>query len=120
MRERQAVPVVKSVQTYIALLRGINVGGKNILPMKELAAVLECLALQDIKTYIQSGNVIFRGKAADKTQLAGKIGAAIRKSHGFEPQVLLLDAAVLDKVIGENPYPEAELVPNTLYVNFLS
>jgi uncharacterized protein (DUF1697 family) len=108
------------MKTYIALFRGINVGGNSILPMKELVAVLESLGVQDIKTYIRSGNVIFRSKAADTAQLAGKIGATIRKSHGFEPQVLLLDAAVLDKVIRENPYPEAEAVPNTLHVNFLA
>ncbi|MGC2049308.1 MAG: DUF1697 domain-containing protein [Gallionella sp.] len=108
------------MKTYIALFRGINVGGNSILPMKELVAVLENLGLQDLKTYIQSGNVIFRSKAADTAQLAGKIGAAIRKSHGFEPLVLLLDSAVLDKVIRENPYPEAEAVPNTVHVNFLA
>ena len=108
------------MKTYIALFRGINVGGNSILPMKELVAVLESLGVQDIKTYIQSGNVIFRSKAADTAQLARKIGAAIRKSHAFEPQVLLLDSAVLDKVIKENPYPEAEAAPNTLHVNFLA
>lgn len=43
--------------TYIALLRGINVGGANILPMKELASVLECIGLENVHTYIQSGNV---------------------------------------------------------------
>lgn len=108
------------MKTYIALFRGINVGGNSILPMKELVAMLESLDLQDIKTYIQSGNVIFRSKAAGTAQLAGKIGAAIRKSHGFEPQVLLLDSVKLNKVIRENPYPEAEAVPNTLHVNFLA
>ena len=108
------------MKTYIALFRGINVGGKNILPMKELVTVLESLGLQDIKTYIQSGNVICRSKAADTAPLARKIGAAIKKSHGFEPQVLLLDSAMLDKVIRENPYPEAEAAPNTLHVNFLA
>lgn len=108
------------MQTYIALFRGINVGGNNILPMKELVPVLESLGVQDIKTYIQSGNVIFWSRAADTAQLARKIGAAIRKSHGFEPQVLLLDSVKLNKVIRENPYPEAEAVPNTLHVNFLA
>lgn len=110
----------KQMKTYIALFRGINVGGNSILPMKELVAVLESLGVQDIKTYIQSGNVIFRSRAADTASLARKIGAAIRKNHGFEPQVLLLDSVKLNKVIRENPYPEAEAVPNTLHVNFLS
>jgi uncharacterized protein (DUF1697 family) len=110
----------KQMKTYIALFRGINVGGKNILPMKELVAVLKSLGLQNIETYIQSGNVICRSKAADTAQLARKISAAIKKSHGFEPQVLLLDSAALDKVIRENPYPEGEVAPSTLHVNFLA
>ncbi|MFZ5524335.1 MAG: DUF1697 domain-containing protein [Pseudomonadota bacterium] len=110
----------KQMKTYIALFRGINVGGNNLLPMKELVAVLESLGVQGIKTYIQSGNVIFRSKAADTAQLARKIGAAIKKSHSFEPHVLLLDSVKLNKVIRENPYTKAEAVPNTLHVNFLA
>ena len=108
------------MKTYIALFRGINVGGKHILPMKELVAELEGLGLQDIKTYIQSGNVIFRSKVTDTAQLCGKISAAVKKGHGFEPQVLLLDSAALDKAIRGNPYPEAEVAPNTLHLNFLA
>ncbi len=107
------------MKTYIALFRGINVGGKNILQMKELVAVLETLGLQDIKTYIQSGNVVCRSKATDIAQISRKISTAIKNSHGIEPQVLLLDPAALDKAIKENPYPEADAVPNTLHVNFL-
>lgn len=108
------------MKTYIALLRGINVVGKNMLPMKELVALLENLGMQGVKTYIQSGNVICRSKASDTAQLARKISAAIKESHGFEPHVLLLDPVVLDKVIKENPYPEAEESPSTLHVIFLA
>jgi uncharacterized protein (DUF1697 family) len=63
--------------------------------------------------------VIFRSNASNTAQLARKIGVAIKKSHCFEPQVLLLASAVLNKVIKKNPYPEAEAVPNTLHVSFL-
>lgn len=108
------------MKTYIALFRGINVGGNNKLPMKELAVVLEGLGLQGIATYIQSGNVVFQGKAADPALLSKKIGTAIGKSHGFEPWVRLLDMPTLEQVIQGNPYPEAESVPGTLYVNFLA
>lgn len=107
------------MNTCIALFRGINVGGNNKLPMKELVAVLEGLGLQSIKTYIQSGNVVFRRKTTD-TQLAARIAAAIKKSHGFEPKVLLLDAAKLEKVIKANPFPEAEAEGNTRHFNFLA
>ena len=108
------------MKTYIALFRGINVGGNNTLPMKELAAVLEGLGLRGVDTYIQSGNVVFQGKAVDPALLSKKIGAAIGKSHGFEPWVRLLDLPMLEQVIGGNPYPEAEAVPGTLHVNFLA
>ncbi|MFH1817097.1 MAG: DUF1697 domain-containing protein [Pseudomonadota bacterium] len=108
------------MKTYIALFRGINVGGNNKLPMKELAVVLEGLGLQGVATYIQSGNVVFQGKAVDPALLSKKIGTAIGKSHGFEPWVRLLDMPKLEQVIRGNPYAEAESVPGTLYVNFLA
>jgi len=108
------------MKTYIALFRGINVGGNNTLPMKELAMVLEGLGLQGVATYIQSGNVVFQGKAVDPALLSKKIAAAIGKSHGFEPWVRLLEMPMLEAVINGNPYPEAEAVPTTLYVNFLA
>ncbi|MGC2166259.1 MAG: DUF1697 domain-containing protein [Gallionella sp.] len=106
------------MKTYIALFRGINVGGKNILPMRELVSVLGGLGLKNIKTYIQSGNAIFRSSNSHAAELAAKISAAIKASHGFEPHVLLLDAAALDKAIKDNPYAEA--APNTLHLNFLA
>jgi uncharacterized protein (DUF1697 family) len=104
--------------TYIALFRGINVGGNNKLPMKELVAVLEGLGLKHIRTYIQSGNVVFDGKG-EPAALAAKMGAAIKKSHGFEPKVLVLDAARLEQAIQANPFPEGEAEGNTLHFNFL-
>jgi len=96
------------------------VGGNNVLPMKELSTVLERLGLQNVKTYIQSGNAIFHSKAGDLQMLAAKISAVIKKSHGFEPKVLLLDASTLMQAIKSNPYPEAESAPNTVHVNFLA
>jgi uncharacterized protein (DUF1697 family) len=108
------------MKTYTALFRGINVGGNNALPMKELAAVLESLGLRGVKTYIQSGNVVFQGRAVDPALLSKRIGTAIGKSHGFEPWVRLLDRPMLEQVIRGNPYPEAEDAPGTLYVNFLA
>lgn len=108
------------MKTYIALFRGINVGGKNGLPMKDLEALLDGIGLQNVKTYIQSGNVVFQGQPADTEQLSKRISAAIEASHGFAPWVRLLDTPTLDKAIRDNPYPEAQIAPNTLYVNFLA
>jgi uncharacterized protein (DUF1697 family) len=88
--------------------------------MKELVAVLESLGLQNVKTYIQSGNAVFQSKSSDTQTLGTKISAAIKKSHGFEPKVWLLDASALTQAIKANPYPEAEAEPTTLHLNFLA
>lgn len=105
---------------YIALLRGINIGGHNKLPMSELAALMTGMGLRDVQTYIQSGNVVFRSAAKDRAALAAKISAAIRAQHGFEPLVWLLDAAELREAMANNPYPEAEAVPTSLHLLFLA
>ncbi len=106
--------------TLIALLRGINIGGNRKLPMKELAVLLTELGLRDVQTYIQSGNVVFRGNTKDRAALAAKISSAIEAKHGFAPQVLLLDAAELRKAMANNPYPEAEGTPVSLSLLFLA
>ncbi|MEM9151310.1 MAG: DUF1697 domain-containing protein [Cyanobacteria bacterium P01_F01_bin.3] len=107
------------MRTYIALLRGINVGGKNKLPMKSLVALLEELGCQQVRTYIQSGNAVFSHETTNSTELANRISAAIKESHGFEPRVLLLEKEALEKIIAQNPFPAAESEPKTLHVYFL-
>jgi uncharacterized protein (DUF1697 family) len=106
--------------TLIALLRGINIGGNHPLPMKDLSALLEGIGMRDVRTYIQSGNVVFRCDLKNKAALAAKISSAIETRHGFAPQVLLLDAAELRKAIADNPYPEAEADPKSLSLLFLA
>jgi uncharacterized protein (DUF1697 family) len=107
------------MKTYIALFRGINVGGKRVLPMKELVAILEDLGARSIKTYIQSGNAVFTSREKDPSRLARKIGAAIKQRRGFEPQVLLLELKELEHAMQKNPFPEAEANPSALHVSFL-
>ncbi|WP_309387159.1 DUF1697 domain-containing protein [Cerasicoccus frondis] len=104
--------------THIALFRGINVGGKNILPMKALRSLLESLGAAAVRTYIQSGNVLFEGK--EDGSWSEKITEAVQEHHGFSPQVLLLSLADLEKVIAQNPYPEAVADPKRLQVGFLA
>jgi len=79
--------------TWIALFRGINVGGHRRLPMKELKAELENLGLTDVRTYIQCGNVLFRSAESDAAALSETIASAVEKSHGFRSEVLVLDLA---------------------------
>jgi uncharacterized protein (DUF1697 family) len=108
------------VSTYVALLRGINVGGKGTLPMKELVAILESLGATGVKTYIQSGNAVFQHKSADTAKLASKLTTAIDKARGFAPQVVLLEAKQFAKIAKANPFPEAEAEPKSLHVWFLA
>jgi uncharacterized protein (DUF1697 family) len=108
------------MKTYIALFRGINVGGRNVLPMSELVSMLENIGLQNVETYIQSGNVVFQSEETNASLLADTICAAIKKSHGFEPQVLLLKPEEIEKAVQSNPFPEAESQPKTLHLHFLS
>lgn len=109
------------MKTIIALFRGINVGGRNKLPMHELVAVLKELGLTDVKTYIQSGNAVFNADdAVDEKHLAEEIGRTIHVRHGFAPQVLLLSPADMARAMASNPYPNAEEDPKTLHLYFLA
>ena len=108
------------MKTYIALFRGINVGGNNVLPMKELVALLEKIGSQNVKTYIQSGNAVFQNKEKNASLLSNRISVAIKKSHGFEPHVLLLKPEEMESAVASNPFPEAESEPKTLHLFFLS
>ena len=108
------------MNTWIALFRGINVGGNNLLPMKELTAVLEGVGCTHVKTYIQSGNVVFRKAGSKAPQLARLIEKAILGSHAFAPKVVLLTVAELQAAVGSNPFPEAEADPKSLHLFFLA
>ena len=108
------------MNTCVALLRGINVGGKNSLPMKELVVILEGIGAQNVKTYVQSGNAVFQFAKPDFSRLSKKITAAIKKRCGFEPHVLILGLDAIEKAIAKNPFPEAEAEPSKLHLGFLA
>ena len=95
------------MKTYVALFRGINVGGSHPLPMKALRLTLEKSGCSDVRTYIQSGNAVFRSSVADAARVAEQLTAAVSKSHGFEPRVLVLTRGELESAALANPFPEA-------------
>ena len=110
---------MQHVPNWIALLRGINVGGRHVLPMRDLMRILEKVGCRDVKTYIQSGNVVFRTSRRDASRLARIIGDEIDSQFGFRPMVVLLTAAELERAIEANPFPEAESDPSKLHLLFL-
>ncbi len=107
------------MNTYTALFRGINVGGTGILPMKELVVLLDELGCTGVRTYIQSGNAVFRHRAA-APGLTRKIRAAVKSARGFEPEVLLLAPDHIARAAASNPFPEGEDDPSKLHLSFLA
>ena len=94
--------------SYIALIRGINVGGKNSLPMKELVALFQSLGYKNVQTYIQSGNIVFQNPRKPGAKDSGNIEKAILKMKGFEPRVMIFNEGVLLNAMEENPFPTNE------------
>jgi uncharacterized protein (DUF1697 family) len=105
---------------YIALFRGINVGGKSSLPMKELVAILADLGAVRVKTYIQSGNAIFQIAEENAFQLSNLISKEVDQRRGFAPHVLVLTLAGIEKAMAENPFHAAESEPSNLHLGFLA
>ena len=106
--------------TWIALLRGINVGGKNRLPMAALKDELAALGCTNARTYIQSGNAVFESGSANPATLANKLADQIQAHHGFRPEVLLLTLEQLQNAMDQNPFPGAIAGPKTLHFSFLA
>lgn len=104
--------------SYVALLRGINVGGKHILPMQDLRDIFASLGCANVQTYIQSGNAVISA-AADAKSLAAQIEETIAEKFGFAPNVLLLPSEEFQAIAAANPYPEAVDTPKHLHVSFL-
>jgi uncharacterized protein (DUF1697 family) len=105
--------------THVALLRGVNVGGKNSLPMKDLARMFADAGCTDVRTYIQSGNVIFRTPRT-ASGIADKITAAIEKRFGFRVPVILRTSEQLLQTIRGNPFLAGGVDAKWLHVYFLA
>jgi uncharacterized protein (DUF1697 family) len=108
------------VKTWIAFLRGVNVGGNKVVPMKDLTALLERNGCSDIKTYIQSGNVVFRSSMSEASRVEEHIRSVVAGRYGFEPRVLVLSRIELERAVASNPFPDAEADPKTLHLFFLA
>jgi uncharacterized protein (DUF1697 family) len=105
--------------SHVALLRGINVGGRNKVPMADLREVVTSLGHTEVSTYIQSGNVLFSTADTDNAKLAAALESAIEDRFGIWSSVVVLSRDELARVLAANPYPD-EPNPRMVHVVFLS
>ncbi|AEI43918.1 DUF1697 domain-containing protein [Paenibacillus mucilaginosus] len=89
---------------YIALLRGINVSGKKIIKMEDLRSLLESMGLQQVRTYIQSGNAVCSAAAGAQEALSERISAALKLKYGFEVGVIVKTPDELEAALRGNPF----------------
>ncbi len=105
---------------YVALLRGINVGGNKKVPMARLREVMEGLGYTGVATLLQSGNAVFTSKEKNPAKVIQQLEAAIADAFGFEVAVILRTRDELAAVIAANPLSGAEEAPSQFLVMFLS
>jgi uncharacterized protein (DUF1697 family) len=104
---------------FVAMLRAVNVGGRNMVKMEELRGLCSSLGCSEVQTYVQSGNVVLRSGLEEET-LRKRLEDGIEKAFGFRTLVVLRSAAELKAVIERNPFPEyPRAAPAKLHVNFL-
>jgi uncharacterized protein (DUF1697 family) len=103
---------------HLALLRGINVGGKAKLPMKELSAIFAAAGAANIRTFIQSGNVIFEAAAPEK--IAAAVTLEIARIYSYPGRIVLRSATELKAAFKSNPFAKAGAPLETLHVYFLA
>ena len=108
-----------AMASHVALLRGINVGGRNKVPMKDLREVVTSLGHTGVTTYIQSGNVLFSTADTDTAKLAAALESAISERFGIWSSVVVLSRDQLTGVLAGNPYPD-EPNPRLVHVVFLN
>ena len=105
---------------HVALLRGINVGGKNKVPMKDLVAMFEAAGCTDVRHYIQSGNVVFTASAPTAERVPAAVTRVLQKQLGVTAPVLLRSAAELARAARSNPFLAEGAAPETVHLAFLA
>jgi len=107
------------VETHVGLLRGINVGGRNRLPMKELAALFAAAGGRSVRTYIQSGNVLFAAGRGEASGVAKHVRLGIEERFGYRVPVVVRSASDFRRSFAQNPFLEEGASPQYLHLGFL-
>jgi uncharacterized protein (DUF1697 family) len=105
--------------TFVGLLRSINVGGRNRVPMTDLRALVTSLGFDDVATYLQSGNVVFTGSGST-TAVAGAIEDRIGSELRLEVPVIVRSKRQLEAIVQGSPYADLDVDPKTRHVTFLA
>ena len=106
------------MNTFIALLRGINVSGQKLIKMADLRTSLEKAGFAGAKTYIQSGNLILKSAESDPEVIEEHVKALILKDFGFDVPTFVTTAEYLEETVANNPYPDVEA--KKLFVAYLN
>ena len=106
--------------SHVALLRGINVGGKHKLPMKQLVQIFEDLGCMEVTSYIQSGNVFFRAGVTLARQIPDSVAGEIARQLGYQVPIVLRRPSELREVLARNPFLKAGMNTKMLHVGFLA
>lgn len=103
--------------TFIVLLRGINVGGRRKVPMKDLKAIIEAAGGEHVTTYVQSGNAVLRSSGSP-ARLRADLEVGIKEAFGFDVDVMVRTQAELKKIVAANPFGDAISDPTKVHVVF--
>jgi uncharacterized protein (DUF1697 family) len=107
------------MNVYVALLRGVNVGPKKRIRMEPLRELVRGLGFADVRTLVNSGNVVFRGEG-ETAGIAGQLELALHDTHGLDVDVVVRTADEMAEVVAANPFPDIVATPKLLHVSFLA
>ncbi len=119
MARKTPKPPDRGVVRHVALLRGINVGGKNMLPMAALTKLFVDAGCVEVSTYIQSGNVVFGATPAVAKRLSVELPKLVHKKYGFEPRLMVRSADEFREAAAGNPFMKSGVDTKSLFVGFL-
>lgn len=113
-------PSSPAAPTHVALLRGINVGGKHMIPMDDLAQMFTAAGCESVTTYIQSGNVLLAASDRLAARLPSLVGSSIQRKFGFTPDIILRSVGEIQRLARAHPFLTPDSNPAFLYVGFLA
>jgi uncharacterized protein (DUF1697 family) len=113
-------PTTPGGRRYVALLRGVNLGARNKVSMADLRILFESLGAEDVQTYVQSGNVVFKSRLRDAAKLSAEIERRIERELALDIKVMLRTSGRLAEIVAGNPFSASQAEGTKLHVTFLA